>query len=137
MPLLTRRLLLVRLSPTEQQLHHSTPVCIRRLQVHYIVQIGPDVFVFWPVSAPVAFLLNRRDHQCNNNTSGKTRTFKPRKDVPEGTKQYQLRKYAEATLVSPSLSSLLINSTRSADLRTRSGFRQSSFGGATARRRGY
>ena len=34
--------------------------------------------------------------------SGKTRTFKPRKDVPEGTKQYQLRKYAEATLVSDS-----------------------------------
>jgi hypothetical protein len=32
--------------------------------------------------------------------SGKTRTFKPKKDVPEGTKQYQLRKYAEATLVS-------------------------------------
>jgi len=32
---------------------------------------------------------------------GKTRTFKPHKDVPEGTKQYQLRKYAEATLVSP------------------------------------
>ena len=31
--------------------------------------------------------------------SGKTRTFKPRKDAPEGTKQYQLRKYAEATLV--------------------------------------
>lgn len=31
--------------------------------------------------------------------SGKTRTFKPRKDVPEGTKQWQLRKYAEATLV--------------------------------------
>ena len=31
--------------------------------------------------------------------SGKTRTFKPRRDVPEGTKQYQLRKYAEATLV--------------------------------------
>ena len=31
---------------------------------------------------------------------GKTRTFKPRRDVPEGTKQYQLRKYAEATLVS-------------------------------------
>ena len=30
---------------------------------------------------------------------GKTRTFKPRKDAPEGTKQYQLRKYAEATLV--------------------------------------
>ena len=30
---------------------------------------------------------------------GKTRTFKPRKDIPEGTKQYQLRKYAEATLV--------------------------------------
>jgi hypothetical protein len=29
----------------------------------------------------------------------KTRTFKPKKDVPEGTKQYQLRKYAEATLV--------------------------------------
>jgi MOB kinase activator 1 len=36
---------------------------------------------------------------------GKTRTFKPRKDVPEGTKQYQLRKYAEATLVSPAATS--------------------------------
>ena len=35
--------------------------------------------------------------------SGKTRTFKPRKDVPEGTKQYQLRKYAEATLGGGSL----------------------------------
>ncbi|KAG6378791.1 Mob1/phocein [Boletus reticuloceps] len=34
---------------------------------------------------------------------GKTRTFKPRKDVPEGTKQYQLRKYAEATLGSGNL----------------------------------
>ncbi|CAE6457952.1 unnamed protein product [Rhizoctonia solani] len=33
----------------------------------------------------------------------KTRTFKPRKDVPEGTKQYQLRKYAEATLGSGNL----------------------------------
>ena len=35
----------------------------------------------------------------HNHCRGKTRTFKPRKDVPEGTKQYQLRKYAEATLV--------------------------------------
>ena len=35
----------------------------------------------------------------NSFNRGKTRTFKPRKDVPEGTKQYQLRKYAEATLV--------------------------------------
>jgi len=34
---------------------------------------------------------------------GKTRTFRPRKDVPEGTKQYQLRKYAEATLGSGNL----------------------------------
>ncbi|THH13572.1 hypothetical protein EW146_g6660 [Bondarzewia mesenterica] len=34
---------------------------------------------------------------------GKTRTFKPRRDVPEGTKQYQLRKYAEATLGSGNL----------------------------------
>jgi len=34
---------------------------------------------------------------------GKTRSFKPRKDVPEGTKQYQLRKYAEATLGSGNL----------------------------------
>jgi len=33
----------------------------------------------------------------------KNRTFKPRKDVPEGTKQYQLRKYAEATLGSGNL----------------------------------
>ena len=33
------------------------------------------------------------------SNSGKTRTFKPRKDAPEGTKQYQLRRYAEATLV--------------------------------------
>lgn len=40
-------------------------------------------------------LITGRSHR-----SGKTRTFKPRKDVPEGTKQYQLRKYAEATLVS-------------------------------------
>ncbi|KAF8270947.1 Mob1/phocein [Lactarius quietus] len=34
---------------------------------------------------------------------GKTRTFKPRRDIPEGTKQYQLRKYAEATLGSGNL----------------------------------
>lgn len=40
-------------------------------------------------------------------SSGKTRTFKPRKDVPEGTKQYQLRKYAEATLVSHPWAELL------------------------------
>lgn len=36
---------------------------------------------------------------ANWASRGKTRTFKPRRDVPEGTKQYQLRKYAEATLV--------------------------------------
>jgi hypothetical protein len=75
-----------------------------KFSVHYTVQISLNVFIFWPVSAYAAFLLNR---QCNHNTSGKTRTFKPRKDVPEGTKQYQLRKYAEATLVSLSLSNLL------------------------------
>ncbi|KZO91392.1 mps one binder kinase activator-like 1 [Calocera viscosa TUFC12733] len=34
---------------------------------------------------------------------GKTRTFKPKKDVPEGTPQYQLRKYAQATLGSGNL----------------------------------
>ena len=39
------------------------------------------------------------DRALTLKNSGKTRTFKPRKDVPEGTKQYQLRKYAEATLV--------------------------------------
>ncbi|KAF8320726.1 Mob1/phocein [Clavulina sp. PMI_390] len=33
----------------------------------------------------------------------KARTFRPRKDVPEGTKQWQLRKYAEATLGSGNL----------------------------------
>ena len=42
---------------------------------------------------------NRIDANDEGYCSGKTRTFKPRKDAPEGTKQYQLRKYAEATLV--------------------------------------
>ena len=69
---------------------------------------SPDVFIFWPVSAHLAFFPNR-DNQCNHNISGKTRTFKPRKDVPEGTKQYQLRKYAEATLVSLSSSRSVVN----------------------------
>ncbi|KAG8821324.1 Mitotic exit network component [Serendipita sp. 401] len=39
---------------------------------------------------------------------GKTRTFRPRKDAPEGTKQYQLRKYAEATLGSGNLRAAVI-----------------------------
>ncbi|KAG8755322.1 Mitotic exit network component, partial [Ceratobasidium sp. 428] len=42
-------------------------------------------------------------HLTQAFSSAKTRTFKPRKDVPEGTKQYQLRKYAEATLGSGNL----------------------------------
>jgi len=58
-----------------------------------------DVFLFWVVSygycCPSHSL--RSSWFLHRN---KTRTFKPRKDVPEGTKQYQLRKYAEATLVS-------------------------------------
>jgi len=33
----------------------------------------------------------------------KSQTFKPRKNIPEGTKQYQLKKYAEATLGSGNL----------------------------------
>jgi hypothetical protein len=33
----------------------------------------------------------------------KSQTFKPRRNIPEGTKQYQLKKYAEATLGSGNL----------------------------------
>lgn len=33
----------------------------------------------------------------------KTRTFKPKRDIPQGTKQYQLKRYAEATLGSGNL----------------------------------
>lgn len=33
----------------------------------------------------------------------KNKTFKPKKNIPEGTKQYQLKKYAEATLGSGNL----------------------------------
>jgi MOB kinase activator 1 len=33
----------------------------------------------------------------------KSQTFKPHKNIPEGTKQYQLKKYAEATLGSGNL----------------------------------
>jgi MOB kinase activator 1 len=33
----------------------------------------------------------------------KTRTFKPKRNIPEGTKQYQLKRYAEATLGSGNL----------------------------------
>ncbi|KAG8907229.1 Mitotic exit network component [Tulasnella sp. 403] len=39
---------------------------------------------------------------------GKTRTFKPRRDVPEGSKQYALRKYAEATLGSGNLRAAVV-----------------------------
>jgi hypothetical protein len=34
---------------------------------------------------------------------GRGKTFKPQKNIPEGTKQYQLKKYAEATLGSGNL----------------------------------
>ncbi|KDN43783.1 putative MOB1 protein [Tilletiaria anomala UBC 951] len=33
----------------------------------------------------------------------KTKTFKPKRNIPEGTKQYQLKRYAEATLGSGNL----------------------------------
>ncbi|CAG8434710.1 7796_t:CDS:2 [Diversispora eburnea] len=35
--------------------------------------------------------------------NNKNKTFKPKKNVPEGTKQYDLQKYAEATLCSGNL----------------------------------
>ena len=61
-----------------------------------IEQPFQDVCVLWPVR-----LAAHRDPRITYHLlyRGKTRTFKPRKDIPEGTKQYQLRKYAEATLV--------------------------------------
>lgn len=37
------------------------------------------------------------------NTCRKSKTFKPKKNIPEGTKQYQLKQYAEATLGSGNL----------------------------------
>lgn len=71
--------------------------------------------------------------------SGKTRTFKPRKDVPEGTKQYQLRKYAEATLVGSNLH----NGPSATEMKgltnesfIRLGIWKSEARGAVARRRG-
>ncbi|ORX87954.1 mps one binder kinase activator-like 1 protein [Anaeromyces robustus] len=39
----------------------------------------------------------------NLNFFNKNKTFKPKKNIPEGTKQYQLKKYAEATLGSGNL----------------------------------
>jgi MOB kinase activator 1 len=39
----------------------------------------------------------------NSPNSNKNKTFKPKKNIPEGTKQYQLKKYAEATLGSGNL----------------------------------
>lgn len=57
-----------------------------------------DVFILWSVSNN-NITYKYKSMILNNSSRGKTRTFKPRKDVPEGTKQYQLRKYAEATLV--------------------------------------
>src|SRR3954454_11262552 len=38
-----------------------------------------------------------------SNRTSKGKTFKPKKKVPEGTKQYQLKQYAEATLGSGNL----------------------------------
>jgi len=58
------------------------------------------VIFLWPVRSLLVALLKPEIYLTDGYLeSGKTRTFKPRKDVPEGTKQYQLRKYAEATLV--------------------------------------
>lgn len=70
--------------------------------------------------------------------SGKTRTFKPRKDVPEGTKQYQLRKYAEATLVRfkmPPPQACAYRQTT--PVFACPGFREPSTGGAAPWRRGF
>ena len=58
--------------------------------------LATDVCLLQPVRTMEC---NRIDANDQGHCSGKTRTFKPRKDAPEGTKQYQLRKYAEATLV--------------------------------------
>ena len=69
-------------SPTLISLPHQHHVCI-----------------LWPVSHPYSLHTLIVNHIVVVS-SGKTRTFKPKRDVPEGTKQYQLRKYAEATLVS-------------------------------------
>ena len=57
------------------------------------------VVFLWPVRSLSRCIVESRYSTDHYLESGKTRTFKPRKDVPEGTKQYQLRKYAEATLV--------------------------------------
>jgi MOB kinase activator 1 len=35
--------------------------------------------------------------------SNKSKTFKPKRNIPEGTKQHELQKYAEATLGSGNL----------------------------------
>ena len=61
-----------------------------------IQQPYQDVCILRPVSSAT----HPKPHAAHQLLfRGKTRTFKPRKDIPEGTKQYQLRKYAEATLV--------------------------------------
>ena len=40
---------------------------------------------------------------CTRVRRGRGKTFKPQKNIAEGTKQYQLKKYAEATLGSGNL----------------------------------
>ena len=40
---------------------------------------------------------------CTCVRRGRGKTFKPQKNIAEGTKQYQLKKYAEATLGSGNL----------------------------------
>merc|ERR1711879_608903 len=53
----------------------------------------------------------KRDHYIHHHLTTmsifglgkKSQTFKPHKNIPEGTKQYQLKKYAEATLGSGNL----------------------------------
>ena len=40
---------------------------------------------------------------CDIISRKKDKTFKPKKNIPEGTKQYHLKKYAEATLGSGNL----------------------------------
>lgn len=67
------------------------------------------VFILRPVRT-LSFVHHCKaySHLRSDLHRGKTRTFKPRRDVPEGTKQYQLRKYAEATLVSHRLTKIFL-----------------------------
>lgn len=51
-------------------------------------------WTFWPCAPPLICRAIELRLRC----SSKNRTFKPKKNIPEGSKQYHLKKYAEATL---------------------------------------